>query len=569
MVQAISREVKDLTPAALNRAIIPIDTDALTDLDSSKLFIPLITKDGVGIDKDTLIACNFEGVDAATIDNSDDPSAHKLTFIDLSKISTAQFKTGSSSAFIDGVDANSPRIDFTINSIPLFSSDEITVEGWLRPDDIADDGVGLAWLEFASGSGNLDIVADMSSGGFIIFTEKGSGGGENKWTIPHSWAVNTQVHYRMSMSGNTVTFAIDGLNATVTDVVTSNPAVIVAGLDLTNITLGHTSNTPTTNNYQGYMDGFRVSDIARDAVTTFTPQTSIFERETLTKILVPLNLKISESGDILTIDKLGLAPRVDNTFSKATSDPISQLIAPAGKAMDSRVIGFGNDITPVSPGATPVIKVRNNDTTDGNYSIIEGLNSNGNRSSYDAFINDNHGSNDGSRRSYNNEGGTFNEYHNATKEGYNLYPNQPAFFARLASAQSNVTGNAEVFTIPYDSEIFDVGGDFNTGTGKFTAPITGKYAFSCFITLQGLTGHTDYLVELITSSRTLRLQNINPTGMDIGGTLRQSFGKDLTDMVSGDTAEIKITLSGGATVVDIPAGSDAQPNNSFSGYLVL
>ena len=229
MSKAILNEVRDLTKYGLGKSIIPVDANVLTDLDSDKLFIPIITKDGVGIDKDTLVACNFEGTDGATSDLSDDPNQYPITFGDVSEISTDQFKTGSSSGFVDGPDGNFPSIDITVDpgAEPRLPSDEITIECWLRPDDISDDGVGLAWLQVAGGD-NIDVVADMSGGGFIVYARKGTGS-ENSWTIPHAWVVDTWIHYRMSMSGKTVTFAITGLGKTVTVVDDSNPASIVAG----------------------------------------------------------------------------------------------------------------------------------------------------------------------------------------------------------------------------------------------------------------------------------------------------------------------------------------------------
>jgi len=449
MPEALSKEQGDLnTPARINDNLLPADINSLTDADSGKLFVPTVTKNGTGIDANVIIACNFIGTNGATTDNTDDPFAHAMSFADVSKISTVQFKTGTSSGFIDGIDANNPRVDFTLGAAgkatSKFSGSTLTVECWLRPDDIADDGVGLAWLDFAGFA--IDVVADMSSGGFIIYTDKG--GSENSWTVPHTWIVDTWVHYRMAMSGNTVTFAIDGTSAAVTPVATANPAIAAATMD--NLTLGHASDTPATDNYQGYMDGLRISDNIR-GTTSFTPQTSIFEVETYTTVL---------------------APKAGFIYDTATD--------------------------------------------------------------------------------------------NITK------PLQAHFFANLTSTQSNVTGNSEVYTIPYDGEIYDIGGNFNTGTGIFTAPITGKYGFSCLVETTGLVaGHSEYAIKLVTSNRTYVFQSINPLGVDIGTFLVQSGDAVLTDMDSGDTAKITIQVIGGTTVVDVSGAAAATPKTTFSGYLVL
>jgi len=284
---ALSIKTSDKNISDINDNLLPGNVTALTDADSGKIFIPTIVKNGVGIDKNTLIACNFEGTNGATTDNTDDPGKYAITLEDVSQISTAQFKTGSSSAFIDGIDANNPRIKIVgLSPSPRFSSNIITIDCWLRPDDLTDDGVGLAFTLTGPLPDFLDIVADFASGGFIIYTNLGiGGGGENKWTVPHAWVIDTWVHYRMVMVGNTVTFSIDGVSKTVTAVVTSNPAIIAAGIKLLSIELGVDSDVPAVDNYQGYMDGFKISDIALPL--TFTPQTSLFEHETFTTTFLP------------------------------------------------------------------------------------------------------------------------------------------------------------------------------------------------------------------------------------------------------------------------------------------
>ena len=56
--------------------------------------------------------------------------------------------------------------------------------------------------------------------------------------------------------------------------------------------------------------------------------------------------------------------------------------------------------------------------------------------------------------------------------GYVLYPTQPRFSAYMANTYS---WNNQI--IAWDSELYDLGSNFNTSNGKFTAPITGYYVF--------------------------------------------------------------------------------------------
>lgn len=50
-----------------------------------------------------------------------------------------------------------------------------------------------------------------------------------------------------------------------------------------------------------------------------------------------------------------------------------------------------------------------------------------------------------------------------------------AFFANRSSDVSNVTGDGTSYVVVWNNEVYDIGSDFNTSTGVFTAPSTSKY----------------------------------------------------------------------------------------------
>jgi hypothetical protein len=59
-------------------------------------------------------------------------------------------------------------------------------------------------------------------------------------------------------------------------------------------------------------------------------------------------------------------------------------------------------------------------------------------------------------------------------------PNQPQFLVNLSAPQTGFTGGGSGVVL-FNNAIYNVSGSFNTSTGRFTAPITGWYAFSASI----------------------------------------------------------------------------------------
>lgn len=143
-------------------------------------------------------------------------------------------------------------------------------------------------------------------------------------------------------------------------------------------------------------------------------------------------------------------------------------------------------------------------------------------------------------------------------------PNQPAFHAGLnGSAYQNITNGTDL-TVVFDAERFDQGGDYNTSTGIFTAPVTGRYCLFCSLYGRSIdTGATYYQIKLETSNRTY-VTIIEPKFSSDVGYLSLRTPPILVDMDASDTAYVAVRQTGGADQFDI-TNNDGYTN--FSGFL--
>jgi hypothetical protein len=143
-------------------------------------------------------------------------------------------------------------------------------------------------------------------------------------------------------------------------------------------------------------------------------------------------------------------------------------------------------------------------------------------------------------------------------------PLQPAFAAYCTGNPANVTGDGTAYTVIWDGELYDQNANYNTGTGIFTAPVTGKYFFSTFLQIVGLTSsHTGGYIWLATTARTYYLFYGNYWAMSSGTGLTLNFSIN-APMTAGDTAYVVLRVDSGTKVVDINGSSSYT---GFSGYL--
>jgi hypothetical protein len=131
---------------------------------------------------------------------------------------------------------------------------------------------------------------------------------------------------------------------------------------------------------------------------------------------------------------------------------------------------------------------------------------------------------------------------------------QPCVYAYSSSDDSNVTGDGTLFTVDFDTEIFDQNADLSGDT--FTAPVTGRYLVMTTVKLQGMT--TDF------SSRRLNIILSNRTIVPIwiyGGAhtlITDTIGwAGVVDMDSADTFTIGVRADGAARIGDVVSGEFA------------
>ena len=145
--------------------------------------------------------------------------------------------------------------------------------------------------------------------------------------------------------------------------------------------------------------------------------------------------------------------------------------------------------------------------------------------------------------------------------GHVTMPLQSCFSAYYNGAQSNKTGDDTMYTVLFDTERFDLNGDFASNT--FTAPVTGKYLLSAHIGLNGFTSSSTYSnVYLVTSNDTYA----EFAGTEVENNQMFSFSI-VADMDASDTAYIRCNAGGeGSKVVDVANGGDGLC--FFSGCLL-
>ncbi len=141
-----------------------------------------------------------------------------------------------------------------------------------------------------------------------------------------------------------------------------------------------------------------------------------------------------------------------------------------------------------------------------------------------------------------------------------------AFSAYLNTTVNNVTGDLTVYTIIFDTELFDQNNDFNLGTSTFTAPVTGKYYFNLVVSVVGGTVINQGNVRIATTARTYQ-QGV-AAGISVTTTANGTLSV-LADMTANDTCTFQVaTNDTGGKVDDVQGLVGGILRTFVEGYLV-
>ncbi len=145
---------------------------------------------------------------------------------------------------------------------------------------------------------------------------------------------------------------------------------------------------------------------------------------------------------------------------------------------------------------------------------------------------------------------------------------QPTFLAYQSANAAAATGDATAYTVISDTEIFDVGANYNNGSGVFTAPVTGKYLLGGYVQLSSVgIAHTLGNVQLVLTGRTVNIPGIfNPFNLaDLSGIVSWG-GMMLVSMTANDTASLRVTISNSTKTVQV--NGSGSPQTYFFGQLI-
>jgi len=118
-----------------------------------------------------------------------------------------------------------------------------------------------------------------------------------------------------------------------------------------------------------------------------------------------------------------------------------------------------------------------------------------------------------------------------------------------ATAQSIASGSATTFL--FTTSIFDTHAAFNTGTGLFTAPFTGKYQFGATLTFSSATAWTaagqEMFISLFINGATTNQRIVDQYTQAAFTSFLSATGTGVVSLTAGDTVALQLFQSTGSS----------------------
>ena len=136
--------------------------------------------------------------------------------------------------------------------------------------------------------------------------------------------------------------------------------------------------------------------------------------------------------------------------------------------------------------------------------------------------------------------------------GYVTTPYQPAF--SVGKGNGDVSpGNTIIFNVVFTN----TGSFYNTTTGRFTAPVTGRYYVAASLMTNG-----NVIIDYSLYINGTVYQNFNPYQDATGGAYNRAAGSSVVSLNSGDY--IELVVNQGTIYANVPSGRHTM----FCGYLI-
>lgn len=144
--------------------------------------------------------------------------------------------------------------------------------------------------------------------------------------------------------------------------------------------------------------------------------------------------------------------------------------------------------------------------------------------------------------------------------------NQCVFAAQNSVAFNSVTGDGTLFLPILDTAPINIGGNYSTSTGLFTAPLTGNYFFTGTIYLTNFVTANNFIdFELILTGGTEALFFDSQVLAYLNGGQVTRSGSIMVNMDAGDTANLRIAVGGNSSKnINVLGTTDTR----FSGYII-